>query len=99
MHKALIIISLFAFCAANAAAVADAYEHVLGNSGTALTDHQGEPHSTDADDHCCHLAGHLLGIMIAHTHPIASTQSVQTARMSIDGYGRATAPPVPPPNI
>ena len=99
MHKILLIIFVFAFGTASIAAAADAYEHVFGNGDTTLANHQDDPHSSDADDHCCHLAGHLLGIMIAFVNPVASMQALRTTQMSIDGYGRATAPPVPPPNI
>ncbi len=105
MQKALILVFIFALYAAGVEAAADYHGDMVGGGDSqpaghhGLTDDHGDSQSPDAGDHCCHLAGHLLGIVSVHAAPAGCERSAQNARVAIHGYGRATTPPVPPPNI
>jgi len=97
MRKLLLILLLLSNCAAVVEAAIDYHDHAGAGGDTVLTD-DPDSHEERGCDHCCHLAGHLLGL-IAEIDPLSGygTASVWLPITAIQ-VSRATAPPKPPPN-
>ena len=98
MHKLLICILITALYTSSVEALSDYHGHASGGGETVLVDHDNE-HDSDGCDHCCHLSGHLLGIISAGSGADFVVAERVRAAGSPKRNGRATEPPTPPPNI
>ena len=91
----LLLVILFSGIEASFAAVAHAdhsatHEQPLGGD---------EPDDADHVDHCCHLAGHLVGIILELPVPDLNLRNDVGSRLHSLRLGVRAPPPLPPPTI
>jgi len=99
MRNTLILLLIATLFATGVAAAGDYHGHTTGGDDSVLVDLGHDDHDDGECDHCCHLGGHLLGIVADDADRGGRVASVESGHGEAGGLGRAAAPPTPPPNI
>lgn len=99
MPKFFICILIATMFATGVEAAVDYHGHDDGDGKSVLVDFDDDGHPEGGCDHCCHLAHHMLGMVMTDGGCKSSARSSVVSRATVDHVSRATAPPTPPPNF
>ncbi|MFQ5635861.1 MAG: hypothetical protein ACE5G3_11105 [Gammaproteobacteria bacterium] len=97
MHKLFICGVILSILATGVAAAVD-YHHHLDDRGPEHAGHAGDEEFADVCEQCCHLAGHLLGIVMVDRAGSERGADCFQAHARRDSGHFPTPPPTPPPN-